>query len=370
MPKKIVLTGLICMMMSGVPLRLSAQESLQISIALPTVNDAFFHGEGPEFYMGTYRRPKPNEQPGWTAGKYGFVRNARHTSEGVVYSRFHEGIDVRPLRRTASGDPLDKIKSIADGQIVYVSKRANHSNYGRYLVVEHWWGPSPYYSLYAHLKSIDVEVGDHVQQGTVIGVMGYTGAGISRSRAHLHLELNLMISEAFNDWYDDHKKHIGPNYHEIFNGLNLMGINIAGLYRALRENPNLTIPEFMKREDPFFEVTIPAGPTLPDILYRYPWLCDELESWVPEFGPPIEMGASWKITFSASGLPLAFEPSDVVITEPELNVLEHSTIPYQYLTNGLVRGRGKNFVLSRAGLLRIDLISRSAMDLHHYEWGG
>jgi len=370
-PKEQILAKLVCVMLGILHVACPgglAQSTPQVSIALPTENDAIFRGGGSDFYIGVYRQSRPNERPGWTAGEYGFVRNVRHTSGGTVYSRFHEGIDIRPLRRTSRGEPLDEISTIAEGQVVYVNKIERRSNYGLYVVIEHWWGDSPYYSLYAHLKNISVEIGENVEQGAVIGVMGYTGAGISRSRAHLHLEINMMLSEAFNHWYDDHLSDAAPNYHEIYNGLNLVGIDVAGLYLGLRENPDLTIPEFLRQTSPSFEVTIPAGPTLPDILWRYPWLCGELKDWIPEYGPPIELGSSWKITFDASGLPLNFESSNEVINSPKLNVLKRSNIPYQYLTNGLVRGRGSNFSLSRSGIRRIDLISRSSSDLHNIEW--
>ena len=369
---KQLLLGLVSLLVS-VPhvlsLRTYAQSgSSQVSLVLPTENDALFRGGGSEFYMGTYRQPRRNVNPGWTAGKYGFVRNVRHTSAGTVYSRFHEGIDVRPLRRTSRGEPLDKILSIADGEIVYVNEREKRSNYGLYVVIEHWWGDSPYYSLYAHMGDIAVEIGEQVAQGGVIGTMGYTGSGITRDRAHLHLEINLMLSEAFDHWYRDHPPSSTPNYHGLHNGLNLLGIDVAGLYTSLRENPDLTIPEFLTQETHSFEVTVSAGPTLPDILWRYPWLCDELKDWIPEYGPPVELGSSWKITFAASGLPLKFEPSSEVVHAPKLQMLERSTIPYQYLTNGLVRGKGNEFSLSQSGMRRIDLITRSVTDLHNIEW--
>lgn len=370
MKRMLVISACIILMTSdGIFQKVTAQSEPEISLVLPTDNDALFRGGGPEFYMRTYRTPKPNEQPGWTAGKYGFVRNVRHTSQGVIYSKFHEGIDIRPLRRSRNGAPLDDIRAIAGGKVVYVNETPSHSNYGYYIVVEHWWGESPYYSLYAHLSRPSVVTGEHVNQGDVIGIMGYTGRGINRDRAHLHLEINLMLSEAFNYWYEDHLKRAVPNnYHEIYNGLNLVGIDIASLYLELEENPHLTIPEFLKSEPHFFEVIIPAGPTLPDMLWRYPWLCDELSDWIPEYGPPIEMGSSWKISFGASGIPLKFQPSDEVVDQPVLKVIQRSTLPYQYLTNGLVQGRGNKFSLSASGKRRIDLILRSLEDLHNSEW--
>ena len=41
-----------------------------------------------------------------------------------------------------------------------------------------------------------------MRRGQRIGMMGYTGTGINRERAHLHLELCLMFSRQFEAWYD------------------------------------------------------------------------------------------------------------------------------------------------------------------------
>ena len=52
-----------------------------------------------------------------------------------------------------------------------------YSNYGRYIVIEHQFGGCPYYSLYAHLSAVRVNIGDQVSQGDPIAVMGHTGEG-------------------------------------------------------------------------------------------------------------------------------------------------------------------------------------------------
>ena len=363
------LVGLVVGVWGGFSSQALAQGEHEISLVLPSDNDAIFEeGGGPQFYMHTYRQERPGEQPAWTAGKYGFVRNVRRTSMGMTYSRFHEGIDIRPMRRTRTGNPIDEVRTVADGVVVYVNQSSGHSNYGKYIVIEHQWGESPYYSLYAHLSRVSVAVGDWVDQGNAIGVMGYTGRGVNRSRAHLHLEVNLMLNESFNDWYDDYLKDAAPNYHGLFNGINLTGLDIAQLYLKLQETPDLTMPEFLQEtETPFFEVMIPAESAMPNMLWRYPWLCPDLEDWRPDYGAPLEMGNSWKITFAASGLPLKFEPLDEVLDETKLNVLQRSSIPYQYLTNGLVRGKGDDFSLTTSGIRRIDLISRPTPNYREME---
>ena len=42
---------------------------------------------------------------------------------------------------------------------------------GKYIVVEHQWDGCPYYSLYGHLRSIAVQIGQKVSQGEHLAVM-------------------------------------------------------------------------------------------------------------------------------------------------------------------------------------------------------
>src|SRR5205809_4518697 len=177
-------------------------ENHGVDLCLPTDNDSLFSGGGAAFYQYIERNYNGVKSTPWEGGRYGFVRDPTDTAGGVVYTRFHEGIDIRPLHRDANGDPLDEVRAIAAGRVVHTSLVPGFSNYGKYVVLEHHWGGSNYYSLYAHLSSIQVHVGEHVQQGDQLGIMGYTGEGLNRARAHLHLELNLMLSRQFEAWHD------------------------------------------------------------------------------------------------------------------------------------------------------------------------
>ena len=84
----------------------------------------------------------------------------------------------------------------------------------------------------------------------------YTGTGLNRERAHLHLELNLIFSRQFEAWYNTFFRN-DPNHNGIYNGMNLIGLDIARLYLALHKNPSLTIPQFLGREETFYKVTVP-----------------------------------------------------------------------------------------------------------------
>ena len=58
-----------------------------------------------------------------------------------------------------------------------------YSTYGNCVIINHNNG---YYTLYAHLSSINVSVGQVVSKGTTIGKLGMTG---SATGPHLHYEL-------------------------------------------------------------------------------------------------------------------------------------------------------------------------------------
>ena len=215
-----------------------------LDLVLPTDNDALFAGGGSAFYQYIERNYKGVKSTPWEGGQYGFVRDPVETSAGTVYTRFHEGIDVKPLQRDARDEPLDEVRAIADGKVVHTNVVPGYSNYGNYIVIEHRWAGSNYYSLYGHLRSIAVRPGESVRRGQRIAVMGYTGVGLNQERAHLHLELNLMLSHRFEAWHDTFFKN-DPNHNGIYNGINLAGLDIARLYLALHKNPSLTIPEFL-----------------------------------------------------------------------------------------------------------------------------
>src|SRR5436189_2338656 len=136
-----------------------------VDLALPTDNDALFSGDGPEFYQYIERNYKVLKSTPWEGGQYGFVRDPVETSAGTVYTRFHEGIDIRALRRDARGEPLDEVRAIADGKVVHTNPVPGYSNYGKYIVIEHRWDDSNYYSLYGHLSSIAVQPGNGVKRG-------------------------------------------------------------------------------------------------------------------------------------------------------------------------------------------------------------
>ena len=85
----------------------------------------------------------------------------------------HNGIDFRgkvgtPIYATANG---------------VVTKAQHSGGYGKHVVIDHGYG---YETIYAHLSTIDVEVGTRVTRGRKVGELGNTGRSTG---PHLHYSI-------------------------------------------------------------------------------------------------------------------------------------------------------------------------------------
>ncbi len=320
-------------------------EDAPVNLTLPTDNTALLRGDGADFYQVIERNLHGVISYPWQGGQYGFVRDPVETAAGTVYTRFHEGMDIRPLRRDARGEPLDEVRAMADGKVVYTNQAAGASNYGRYVVVEHRWGGSPYYSLYAHLSAIAVEAGQEVKQGEKLAIMGHTGSGINRARSHVHVELNLLLNDHFEDWHNTFFRG-EPNRHGIYNGLNLAGLDLPRLILAARRNPALTLPAFLGREEVFYKVLLPNTPNF-QLPQRYPWMLER---------KPNEKPVSWEVSFTRSGLPLRIAPSSRAVSAAELSYVKPSPGDLRNLTRHLA-GRGSSARLTESGKTYMRLLT-------------
>ena len=95
----------------------------------------------------------------------------------------HTGIDIV----TAQGTP---VKAAAAGAVVAVV--SGSGDQASYITISHGNG---LITKYAHLSRLDVQAGDQVNQGEIIGLSGGTpgtpGAGLYTNGAHLHFEVLL-----------------------------------------------------------------------------------------------------------------------------------------------------------------------------------
>nr|WP_272506138.1 M23 family metallopeptidase [Natronobacillus azotifigens] len=104
--------------------------------------------------------------------------------QGPRWGSFHKGIDI--------ARPDDYSILAADGGIVSFSGWIN--GYGNTIEIDHQNG---YTTQYAHLESIHVTVGQQVNQGDIIGIMGTTGRSTG-----IHLDFEVYYRGELRDPMD------------------------------------------------------------------------------------------------------------------------------------------------------------------------
>lgn len=305
---------------------------------LPTDNTTLFTTGGDDYFMYVDRTFEGETSKPWQGGTYGMVRNPFRPSPGaeVMYSRLHEGIDVKPIYRNERGEPQDDVRPIAPGVVVHASTNPRHSNYGRYVVIAHQVPEGTIYSLYAHLASVECSTGQRVGTGNVLGRLGYSGVGLNKERAHLHLEIALMIHSRFEEFY------VGENKHGNFNGLNLIGFDPVPVLKACRNGAPFSLSAYFARLKEHYRIAVPCLGTM-DILRRYPFLYkgSRTERTRPE---------SLEIAFTAEGVPIGIYPASRKVSQPYVLSCRPMPTVQQNCTVNRLKNNSANAKLTRSGL--------------------
>ena len=253
----------------------------------PTPNPAFQDDQPIEAFVQATASGNPE------SGLFGCVRN-----QG---SRFHEGLDLYPVKRDHNGEALDPIYAALPGKVMYVNRVPGDSSYGRYVIVEHDGEILAFHSLYAHLASVDVgiDLGVRVDAGTVLGVMGRSASySIPRARAHLHFEIGFRLCDDFEIWYD-RQKFKDKNRHGKWNGMNLVGIDPLDFYKSTWRGDADNLYEYL------YSIPVAArirvySQEIPDFVKNYDALLTK----------PLEMRSivAWDIAFTEYGVPKEWTP--------------------------------------------------------------
>lgn len=231
--------------------------------SFPTANRFLLEPGGePKFFVGTVGKP-------WTSGEFGCVRSGG--------AQFHEGLDIRCLQRDAKGEPVDPVLASAAGTVAYLNARPSLSNYGNYLVLRHSIEGMEVYTLYAHLSSLrkGLKVGDRVAAGEQVATLGRTAntqQGISKDRAHLHFEINLVVNDRYAAWHNVRLKGI-RNDHGNFNGRNLLGLDPEAIFREqARLGTQFRLVNYLRSQPVLATVTVRGAKLL--WARRYPQLVE------------------------------------------------------------------------------------------------
>jgi murein DD-endopeptidase MepM/ murein hydrolase activator NlpD len=309
----------------------------------PTANHALLEKGGEErFFVGTAGKP-------WTTGMFGCVRSEGH--------QLHEGLDIRCLQRDKRGEPTDPVLATADGTVAYINKRPSLSNYGNYVVLRHQVEGIEIYSLYAHLSEVrdGLKIGQGVKAGETIATMGRTAnthEGISKDRAHVHFELNLLVNDGYATW---HKKALPGqrNDHGEWNGQNLLGLDPRAILLACNAQGNkFSLVKFIQSE-----------PELCRVLVRktnFPWVKRYAALLRSNPVAAREGAAGYELRLNFNGIPIELIPRAASEIKDKasyqlvsVNQAEHDRNPCRHLVLKKTRG----WELTSHGTELLDLLT-------------
>ncbi len=228
------------------------------------------------------------------SGLFGMTRDAGR--------RFHEGMDLKAVRRDRRGVAQDLVRAAFNGKVVYINEDGSHSDYGRYVILEHRLDV-PIYTLYGHLDTIDrdLRLGAQVHAGQNIGVIGRTASSveIAKKDAHLHFEMGLRLSTNFQAWYDA-KGLQGKNYHGNYNGLNLVGFDPLDFYETARAGELVSVRDYLRNQPTAFTVRI-VSRKVPTFVMQHAGLLEQALPVDAEVG-------GFDVEFTWWGLPKRWKP--------------------------------------------------------------
>jgi peptidoglycan LD-endopeptidase LytH len=314
----------------------------QSPFQFPTANHALYQPGSELVFFAPTAPDKP-----WTSGSFGCVRDNG--------TRMHEGLDIRHLQTDRRGEPTDPVMATADGTVVYFSKKPSLSNYGNYIVIRHVVEGLEIYSLYAHLSEISptLKIGDVVKAGQVIATMGRTSNAetITKDRAHVHFELNVLMNDDFAAWFK--KNSSERNDHGEWNGQNLNGLDpreiLIGEHNPVKK---FSLLDFVRSQTELCRVLVRAV-SFP-YLKRYPQLV--LKNPVAD-----KQGvAGYEMVLNYNGVPFALMPRAASEIKSAAKFQLLSVNEAEAKANScrkLVVQRGSRWQLGDAGLRELELLT-------------
>lgn len=142
------------------------------------------NSEGSMLWKGVFLRLPDSAQRAGFADERHYVYNGAN-----VDRQFHLGVDLASLAKS-------RIPAANSGKVVLAE---DIGIYGKSVIIDHGCGVL---SLYSHMSQIDVQVGQGVDKGTILGLTGETGFVLGD-----HLHFSMIVQDMFVnpiEWWDPH----------------------------------------------------------------------------------------------------------------------------------------------------------------------
>lgn len=138
-------------------------------------------------FMGVEVSAKTTLTSGGSSGKtYYLPFGSGETYTASTYSGHGEAWDFNLRGTSGNADCGEPVMAITDGIVTGMVNSCDScsTGWGNYVQIDH--DSDSYYSRYAHLDEVYVEMGQWVQRGQTIGTIGTNGSSTS---CHIHLQI-------------------------------------------------------------------------------------------------------------------------------------------------------------------------------------
>src|SRR5262249_428469 len=149
----------------------------------------------------------------------------------------------------------------------------------------------------------DLRPGQTVKAGEKLAVMGRTAnthEGISKDRAHVHFELNLLVNDRYAKWHQ--AALLGQrNDHGEWNGRNLLGLDPRLIFMQQREQgPKFSLLNFIEHQNELCRVQVRKT--------SFPWLKRYAALIQPNPRAQKEGIAGYELALNFIGIPFQIIP--------------------------------------------------------------
>ena len=170
---------------------------------------------------------------------------------------------------------------------------------------------------------------------------------IPHSRAHLHFEVGLRLTDNFQSWYDK-KDFKSKNRHGNYSGFNLVGLDPLPFYTTYKRETFHSPLDYLKALSPEVKVRIKTN-KIPDFAERYPSLIRTM--------PKGKHWNGWDCVFGPFGFPISLQQTDLCTDENEnIKVISYDQLNLERKCRRLIERKNGKIVPADQLKIYLELI--------------